>query len=222
MRSTPDVRSADRDDLAVVAALSVSVRPASPVGASVDHAGEDVLRKHLSVYVGSGGTVLVAELDGQIAGFLLARTVGPQLFAVDPAIVVDALFVTPDSRRRGIGHALVAGVAALAGESGAPYVYAGAPAGDRAMQRFLARLGFAPAAGHRVVSTPILLRRLAQEGAPSSPRGDVRPRGRRESTRAAIDDIIARRRRARDAGLPSGPLDLRAFQAGRDPERSAS
>jgi predicted N-acetyltransferase YhbS len=212
MRSTPDVRPAERDDLVVVAALTATARGASPVVTPVDHAGEDVLRTHLSVYVASGGTVLVAELDGHVVGFLLARSVGPSLFAEQPALVVDALYVTPDTRRRGVGHALVAGAAALAGEAGAPFVYGSPPMGDRGMQRFLARLGFAPAAGHRVVATPTRLRRLAQEGTPA-PRREARPRSRRESTRAAIDDIIARRRRAREAGLPSGPLDLRAFQS---------
>ncbi|GAB2473692.1 GNAT family N-acetyltransferase [Xylanimonas ulmi] len=220
MRATPVVRTADRDDLVVVASLNASARPSGPVGVGADQWGEDVVRNHLSVYIASGGTVLVADVDGHIVGFLLTRSVGPLLFALDPALVIDALFVTPDQRRRGVGHALVAGVAALAGEAGAPYVYASAPAGDRGMHRFLARLGFAPTAGHRVVSTPTLLRRLAQDG--GAPRGDSRPRSRRDATRSAIDDIIARRRRARAAGLPSGPVDLRELRSGRDAERPAS
>jgi len=202
MRPTPEVRPADRDDLVVVAALSAAARPGT---------AEEPLRHHLSIYTAAGGAVLVAEQDGLVVGFLLARTVGPHLFADQAAVVIDTLYVTPDSRRRGIGHALVAGVAALAGEAGAPYVYAYSPTGDRGIQRFLARLGFGPAVGHRVVSTPTLLRRLAQEGTPA-PRRDYRPRLRRDSTRAALDDLIARRRRARDAGLPSGPLDLQGLQ----------
>lgn len=205
MRATPEVRPADRDDLVVVAALTASARPTTTVGVPVEHGGEDAIRTHLSVYLASGGHVLVAELDGHIVGFVLARTVGPHLFADLAAWVVDSLFVTPDSRRRGIGHSLVAGVAALAGEAGAPYVYAAATTGDRGMQRFLARLGFAPAAGHRVVSTPTLLRRLAQEGAAAA----SRTRARRDTTRAAIDDIIARRRRSREAGTHTAPIDLR-------------
>lgn len=215
MRPTPEVRSADRDDLVVVAALSAAARPGT---------GEEALRQHLSVFVAAGGTVLVADLEGRVVGFLLARSVGPHLFADLPAVVIDTLFVSPDARRRGIGHALVAGVAALAGEAGSPYVYANSPTGDRGIQRFLARLGFGPAAGHRVVATPTLLRRLAQE-APAA-RRDYRPRlrrdpVRRDSTRVALDDLIARRRRAREAGLPSGALDLHTIQAPSS-ERSAS
>ncbi|MCL1871266.1 MAG: GNAT family N-acetyltransferase [Promicromonosporaceae bacterium] len=221
MRATPQVRPADRDDLVVVAALSASARPASPAEVTVDLGGEEALRNHLSVYLAAGGQLLVADIDGHVVGFVLARTVEPHLFATEPAIVVDTLFVTPDTRRRGVGHALIAGIAAIAGEAGSPYVYAGAPSGDRAMQRFLARLGFAPAAGHRVVPTPVLLRRLAQESTPAW--RDTRPRLRRETTRAAIDDLIARRRRARDAGLPTGALDLRVLQEQQpDGQRSAS
>ncbi|QAY62505.1 GNAT family N-acetyltransferase [Xylanimonas allomyrinae] len=220
MRSTPEVRSADRDDIVVVAALVAATRPSS-VGAQVDHAGEDVVRTHLSVYVAAGGTVLVASLDGHVVGFLLVRSVGPHLFATETAFVIDTLLVTPDARRRGIGHALVGGVAALAGEAGAAYVYAGVPAGDRGMHRFLARLGFAPTAGHRVVATSTLLRRLAQEGGSASGR-DSRPRGPRVTGRAALDDIIARRRRAREAGLPSGPVDIRSLRGRHGPERTAS
>ncbi|PZR51905.1 GNAT family N-acetyltransferase [Xylanimonas oleitrophica] len=211
MRSTPEIRPADRDDLVAVAALTAAARAVAPLGVPAEHATEDALLTHLSVYLASGGQVLVAEVDGQVVGFLLARTVGPHLFATESALVVDTLFVAPDARRRGVGHSLVSGAAALAGEAGAQHVYGVPPAGDRGMQRFLARLGFAPAAGHRVVATSALLRRFAQEGT-ALPRREVRPRGRRESTRAAIEEIIARRRRAREAGLPSGPLDLRAFQ----------
>ncbi|QAY70880.1 GNAT family N-acetyltransferase [Xylanimonas protaetiae] len=204
MRSQPEVRPAERDDLVVVAALTAAARPTTTVGVPVDTAGEDAIRAHLSIYLATSGQVLVAELDGHIVGFVLTRTAGPYLFAEVVAWVVDSLYVTPDARRRGVGHALVAGVAALAGESGATYVYAGATAGDRNMQRFLARLGFAPAAGHRVVPTATLLRRLAQEGAPTV----SRPRAKRDATRAALDDIIARRRRAREAGTHTAPIGL--------------
>ncbi|MCL2596042.1 MAG: hypothetical protein FWD83_11045, partial [Promicromonosporaceae bacterium] len=99
------------------------------------------------------------------------------------------------------------------GEAGAPYVYASSPVNDRSMQRFLARLGFGPAAGHRVVATPLLLRRLARDGLPSH--RDLLKRIRRETPREDIDDLMARRRKAKEVGLPTGALDLRALQPGR-------
>jgi N-acetylglutamate synthase-like GNAT family acetyltransferase len=162
---------------------------------------------HLSVYLAAGGRVLVTELDGRIVGFVLARTVGPYLFADHPAWIIDLLFVALDARRRGVGRSLVAGIAALAGENDAPHVYVGASAGDRGMQRFLARLGFAPAAGHRVVATSTLLRRLALDGAVPA------RRGRRDATRAAIEDVVARRRRFREASATTGQIDLREGRA---------
>ncbi|MFP3713986.1 GNAT family N-acetyltransferase [Puerhibacterium sp. TATVAM-FAB25] len=211
MRAGVDVRIAGPDDLTVVADLTAVARTDQPYGMPVDGARTDALLTHLSVYLAAGGTILVAEADGRTVGFLLARTVGPHLFADEPALLVDTLYVHPRSRRRGVGHALVAHALTLAEEAGAAHVYGTPPAGDRGMQRFLARLGFAPAAGHRVVATAALQRRLASDGAPR-PRRELRPRGRRESTRATIEDVIARRRRAREANLPSGPVDLRDFQ----------
>ncbi|WP_159794682.1 GNAT family N-acetyltransferase [Puerhibacterium puerhi] len=211
MSAGVDVRTAGAEDLAVVAELTAVARTDAPYGMPVDGANTDVLLTHLSVYLAAGGTILVAETEGRTVGFLLARTVGPHLFADEPALLVDTLYVHPRSRRRGVGHTLLARAAALAEEAGAAHVYGTPPAGDRGMQRFLARLGFAPAAGHRVVATATLQRRLTSDGAPR-PRRELRVRGRREATRATIEDVIARRRRAREAGLPSGPVDLRDFQ----------
>jgi GNAT superfamily N-acetyltransferase len=154
---------------------------------------EDLLKTHLSVYLAAGGQVLVATLDSHVVGFVLARTVGPLLWAATPACVIDLLFVMPDARRRGVGRALVGSIAEFADQAQSPYVYANVASGDRRLHRFLAGLGFGPAAGHRVVATATLLRKLAQE--PAFARTSIR----RDATRASIDDVIARRRRAREA-----------------------
>jgi GNAT superfamily N-acetyltransferase len=206
MRAMPEVRPAEQDDLEAVATLTAGARLVSAVNAPADW-NESEIRTHLSVYLSSGAQVLVAEVDGRVVGFALARTVAPFLFSDSTVWLIDSLFVAPEARRRGAGHALVAGVAALAGQSGAPSVYAGGHAVDRGMQRFLSRLGFAPAAGHRVVSPPVLLRRLAQD------HDGARMRGRRVPARTAVEDIIARRRRAREAGTHSAPVDLRTPRA---------
>lgn len=163
---------------------------------------------HLSVFDASGGRIFVADSDG-IVGYLLARIVEPHLFSSTRAVIVDALYVDPPMRRQGIGHALLALVAGLATEVDAPYIYASPTAGDRGSQRFLARLGFAPVAGHRVVPTPTLLRRLG-EAAPVAASQELR--GRMVGNKTALEDLIARRRRARSGGLPTGPLDLRAVR----------
>jgi ribosomal protein S18 acetylase RimI-like enzyme len=209
MRAAVVVRPADPDDLTAVAELAARACDESPYGPQSAPGDPARLLEHLSVLVGAGGHVLVADVGGRICGFVLARVVGPHLFAEEPSLYIDAIYAAADYRRHGIGHGLVGGAAALAVESSAPNVYCAPAPGARGMQRFLARLGFGPAAGHRVVSTATLQRRLATQDVPT-PRRD----GRRDATRAAIEDLVARRRRARAAGLPSGPIDLRAFQSG--------
>jgi GNAT superfamily N-acetyltransferase len=208
MRPTPEVHPASHDDVASVAALIASARTQVSMGVPMDVTeGEDALRLHLSVFLAAGGTLLVAVLGDRVVGFVLARTVGPHLFAQSPAWIIDLLYVAPDARRHGAGRALVGGVASLAAAATAPYVYVGASAGDRGMRRFMSRLGFGPAAGHRVVATATLQRRLAVQAAG--------PVSRREGTRAAIEEVIATRRRIREASVQTAAIDLRQRGAGR-------
>lgn len=215
MRAAVEVRPAGHDDLAAVAELAALACDESPYGPQSASGDPSRLLEHLSVLIAGGGHVLVAVQDGVACGFLLARLIGPHLFAEHPSVYIDAIYVGSDDRRHGVGHALVGGAADIAAESGAANVYCAPAPGARGMQRFLARLGFGPAAGHRVVQTATLQRRLAQDAPPSRRDGRREPRrdSRRDATRAAIEDLVARRRRARAAGLPSGPLDLRAFQS---------
>ena len=81
--------------------------------------------------------------------------------------------------------------------------------GNRGVQRFLARLGFAPAAGHRVASVAALQRRLATD---ATVRDSTHPHHRRFG-RVGIEDLIARRRRARSV-MESGPIDMRPVGGG--------
>jgi GNAT superfamily N-acetyltransferase len=208
-----EVRPAERDDLVAVADLAAQGVEEVPTSVQAAQAGPERLVQHLSVLVASGGTVLLATHEDRVCGFLVLRVLEPMLFAASTSVCLDAVYVTPDARRRGAGRALLAAAAALAAERGAEHVFCAPAPGARGMQRFLARLGFAPASGHRVVATAALQRRLVQES-PQAPRGARG--GRREATRAAIEDLVARRRRARAAGLPTGPVDLRDFHAQRD------
>ncbi|MBD5787327.1 GNAT family N-acetyltransferase [Cellulosimicrobium terreum] len=196
-----EVRPAVGDDLPAVAALCSEARLESASGAQLCAPDTDRLVRHLSVLLAlPGGNVLVALQDGRPVGFVLARVLEPHLFADEPSLYVEAVFVGEDARRRGVGHALLSATAEVAASNGATHVYSVPIPGSRGVQRFLARLGFAPVAGHRVVTTVVLQRRLAADRAPS-----------RKGARS-LEDLIARRRRARTEGL-SGPVDLRAFQA---------
>lgn len=211
MRAAVGVRSATEDDLLEVAELAAS---AAPDGTTTATADPGRLCEHLSVLLAAGGEVLVAAEDGAVVGFLLVRVLEPHLYSTAPSLYVDAILVAPRARRHGVGRALLSSALGLAATAGAESIYCAPAPGAREMHRFLARLGFAPAAGHRVVSVPALERRLAQGGAPGATVVRRRDGGRRrrDATRAAIEDLVARRRRAREAGLPTGPVDLRAFQ----------
>ncbi|WP_277210495.1 GNAT family N-acetyltransferase [Isoptericola croceus] len=210
MRAAVVVRPVAEEDLLEVAELAASVAPDGTTAA----ADPGRLCEYLSVLLAAGGEVQVAVEDDAIVGFLLARVLGPRLYAVTPSLYIDAILVAPRARRHGVGRALLVAALELAGSAGAESIYCAPAPGAREMHRFLARLGFAPAAGHRVVAVPVLERRLAQGAAPGATVVRRRDGGRRrrDATRAAIEDLVARRRRAREAGLPTGPVDLRAFQ----------
>ncbi|RXR22047.1 GNAT family N-acetyltransferase [Oerskovia turbata] len=200
MRAAVVVRPAVGDDLPGVAALCAEARRESAAGPQVCLSDESKLVRQLRVLLSvPGGTALVAFHDDVPVGFLLARVLDPHLFNDEPSLYIEALYVSQDARRRGVGHALLTATADLAAEHGAIDVFSVPIPGSRGVQRFLARLGFAPAAGHRVVSTSVLQRRLAADS------GTLR-RGAR-----SLEDLIARRRKARTDGQ-TGPVDLRAFQ----------
>lgn len=211
MRAAVVVRPATEDDLLEVADLAASVAPDSTTTAAADR---ERMCEHLSVLLAAGGEILVAVDDDVVVGFLLARVLGPRYYAVTPSLYIDAILVAPRARRHGVGRSLLAAALDLATRNGAENIYCAPAPGAREMHRFLACLGFAPAAGHRVVAVPVLERRLAQGATPGATVVRRRDGGRRrrDATRAAIEDLVARRRRAREAGLPTGPVDLRAFQ----------
>lgn len=203
-----EIRPAREDDLPAVAALATDARDDSPTGAQLGAQDADRLLEHLSVLLAAGGHVLVAEHNGQVVGVVLGRVVAAYLFAQRASLYLDMLFVAPRARRLGIGHALLRAATDLAAEHGCHDIYSAPVPGNRGVQRFLARLGFAPAAGHRVASVSALQRRLAGEAAAR----DTVHSGRRFA-RAGIEDLIARRRRARSV-LESGPIDLRPVGGG--------
>lgn len=201
MRALVDVRPAVASDLPVLARLSVSARHEAGTGVQLCVSDEERLTRQLATLTGlPGGRIKVAVIEGQPVGFMLIRLIEPSLFSDVTSVYIEALYVSQDFRRRGVGHALLTAAGDLAASVGALDVYSVPLPGSRGVQRFLARLGFAPAASHRVVTTAVLQRKLAAETA-----------GRRHQVRS-IEDLIARRRRAR-IETNSGPLDLRSFQA---------
>jgi GNAT superfamily N-acetyltransferase len=204
VRSAAVVRPARPEDVERVIDLCLAARAESLLGSQLCTDDPDRLRHQVgALAVEPGAVALVGELDDQVQGLVLARVVGPSLFTDEVSVAIEAVYVGESARRRGIGHALLTGVAEEAERVGAVEVYAVPLPGARGVLRFLSRLGFAPAAAHRVVSVETLQRKLS--GEQSGPRA----RG--------IDDLVARRRAAR-----AGRADSRT-RAGRavDPSRAA-
>ncbi|MEV7971955.1 GNAT family N-acetyltransferase [Cellulomonas sp. NPDC089187] len=184
VRSSAVVRSIRPEDADQVVDLCLAARKESMLGSQLCTDDPERLRHQVGAMTAEPGALaLVGELDGRVHGLILARVVGPSLFTDEVSVGIEAVYVGESARRRGIGHALLAGVAEQAEQVGAVEIFAVPLPGARGVLRFLSRLGFAPAAAHRVVSVETLQRRLSTESGPQRSRG--------------IDDLVARRRAAR-------------------------
>lgn len=194
MRPGIEVRAAVPGDLADLVALCLTARGETSVGPAVCTSDAVTLAQQLGAFTAvPGGTVLVACVEDAVVGMVLGRLVGPNPFTPDVSLAVEAVYVSPAHRRRGVGHALMESAAEVAATAGAVQVFATPLPGARGMNRFLVQLGFTPAGNHRATTTAALQRRLAQD--PSVPR--------RAGTRG-LEDLIARRRRSRSAAARSG------------------
>lgn len=97
--------------------------------------------------------VVVAELDGRLAGavHLSITTVTP--INLEPMVVAVSPQVFPEFRRHGVGTALLEAAVEFAEANGVGHLGSGAVSGDRVANRFLARLALAPQALLRVGAT---------------------------------------------------------------------
>src|SRR3712207_1733029 len=117
VRPGVQVRVAVPDDLDGLVDLCLEARAEAAVGAQLCSNDADRLRHQLGTLLAApGGHALVGLLDGDVAGLLLGRLVGPSPFTEDVSLHVEALFVRPADRRRGLGHALLSGALGIADE----------------------------------------------------------------------------------------------------------
>lgn len=109
-----DVRRATADDLAAVQeawrAFAREIPP--PAHRPVDTGAEAA---EIGEIVAAGGGFM-AESEGRLVGFALARSVGPEVMRLTD------LYVLPDARRGGVAAALALAVAGYADEAGASVV----------------------------------------------------------------------------------------------------
>lgn len=202
MRASIEVRPASAVDLPEVANLCLAARSEASTPSQICSPDPERVASQLGVLLSlDGGQILLASHGERLVGLMLARMIKANIFNDDPRLFIEALYVDASFRRMGVGHALLSSAARSAAEVGAVEVLSVPIPGARGVQRFLARLGFAPAATHRAVSTAVLLRKLNDEANPV-----------RRPTRN-LEQLIARRRKDR-IETQSGPVDLRTFQAG--------
>jgi GNAT superfamily N-acetyltransferase len=111
--------------------------------------------------------LVVGELAGEVCALAYLRRTPISPLHDEDTVTVEYLHVSDESRRHGIGKALIAEAVAWAEEKDSQHVAVLAPAGEREANRFLARLGLGQVRVVRFASTHTVRRRLAAEQTPN-------------------------------------------------------
>lgn len=113
--------------------------------------------------------VVVAEVDGEVAGAVLLRVATFTALNLEPTVQAVSPHVFPQFRRRGIGQALMECAVTFAEEIGIGHIATAAASGSRDANRFMARLALGPHATLRVAPTHVVRAKIAaQRPAPVS------------------------------------------------------
>jgi GNAT superfamily N-acetyltransferase len=132
--------------------------------------------------------VVVAEVDGVVAGavYLEASTFTP--LNLEPAVLAVSPHVFPQFRRKGVGTALMEAACRFAEQRGISSIQTAAAAEARDANRFMARLSFSPQAMLRAATTSAVRSRLPQsrQATPAA------------TSRQRIDRVLAARRIRRE------------------------
>jgi ribosomal protein S18 acetylase RimI-like enzyme len=179
-RALVEVRRATPEDLPdILLLLSESRKELSAQGRSTAPAVslETQLREVLSR---DEIITLLARREDRPAGFLVLRETPLAVLAEQSALCIDHIYVAAPARRHGVARAMLAQVAGQAERAGCDQIVAGVTPWAREMNRFFARLGFAPVTVRRSVTPSVLRRRLG---------GDRH--------RPHLEDLLSRRRSLR-------------------------
>lgn len=108
--------------------------------------------------------IVVAEVDGVVAGsvFLRATTVTP--VNLEPVVQAISPHVAPRFQGRGVGRALIDAAVTYAEERGIGHVASAALTGSRDANRFMARLALGPMATLRLAPTASVRAKLSAHG----------------------------------------------------------
>jgi len=196
-RRSVDVRRATAADVEHLLGLAVRARTDEGFDRPSAHPDDDTRREHLLAALDRRGTeVHLALADDDAVGALVLRVADLMVLTGGTTVHIEQLYVCPTWRHRGVARQLLAAAVAAGERHGAEDVACVLPPGGRDLQRFFARLGFAPLVTLRAVPVSRLRARLA------GPHVD----GRR---RIALDQLVARRRRQLERGdqvLPPAPV----------------
>jgi L-amino acid N-acyltransferase YncA len=198
-------RTARADDLPAVLALVRQYRAEA-------HAAEVLSGSAPLGTAAAGFRRLLADPDHRVVLAVLPRAngtagegqgevaVGLAILGVDPLstlmgrpqVTVDTFVVAREHRRRGAGAAMLAAIAAYAGEVGSDHIVAAVGGHEAERQRFFARMGFAPLTTRRIATREALVRSLAawQRGALAVPAPRRTP-GRRRPPLRALPSVAA-------------------------------
>ncbi|KRA39269.1 hypothetical protein ASD81_00860 [Nocardioides sp. Root614] len=107
--------------------------------------------------------VVVVEYDGHLAGAVHLRMTTLTPLNLEPCVQAIQPRVLEQFSGQGVGHALMEAATAFAEENGILHVVAAVPHASRDDNRFMARLGLAPAAMYRIAPAAVLRARLSPQ-----------------------------------------------------------
>jgi GNAT superfamily N-acetyltransferase len=169
------VRDATADDIPALNELAAEVNvtgvlarrarssgAGSPRGALISPGGTESTFEDATSAIGN--RLLVATVTDRIVALLWLTFGQREVPSADNAIHINQLYVQRTHRRAGVARALLHEVTEIADARDANVVTAWTLPQDREVNRYLARLGFAPLAVRRVASVSSLRRTLAPSG----------------------------------------------------------
>ena len=164
-RTPPVVRPARDSDLESVATLWTELRESGTRwGPYAPPSTLDGLHERLVRIADSADhELIVAEVDGQPVGVAVLSTLPMNPLTDERTLQISFMHVRDDSRRRGIGRALVATAAQRAQDARLEYVSTAVFPQARDSNRFFARLGFSPFSVRRAVPLATLQRKLGTD-----------------------------------------------------------
>lgn len=158
-------RTATQDDLPVLLSLWDELRQ---TGGRAERAvnpitAVDVRGRLLELLIDPGCRIVLACSGDVPAGMAIMRIARPDPLSENELVYLPHLVVSRASRNQGVGHALIAAAADFAAAVHVDHVAVGVYPLLRETNRFYARLGFAPAAVHRIAPVAVLRRRLGSD-----------------------------------------------------------